>query len=336
MGNSRVMSEVVVVTGASAGVGRAVAREFAKHGASVALVARSREGLAGAKREVEELGGTAFVIPADVADPDRVEAAAESAEEALGPIDIWVNNAMTTVFAPFANVEPEEFRRATEVTYLGAVWGTRSALRRMLPRDRGTIVQVGSALAYRGIPLQSAYCGSKHALKGFFESVRCELRHTGSNVHMTMVHLPGLNTPQFEHCLAKTPNHPMPVPPIYQPEVAARAVHWAAHSCRREHYVGVPTLYTIWGNKLAPWFAEWYLSRTGFESQQIPDEPLDPDRPVNLYEPLSEDEGAHGRFDSQAHDRSVQAWLAEHKGTLGAVAAAGAGAVVTGLLSLRR
>ncbi|HET6656367.1 MAG TPA: hypothetical protein VFG61_00590, partial [Gaiellaceae bacterium] len=165
---------------------------------------------------------------------------------------------------------------------------------------------------------------------------RCELRHTGSSVHMTMVQLPGLNTPQFEHCLAKTPNHPMPVPPIYQPEVAARAVYWAAHSRRREHYVGVPTVYTIWGNKLAPWFAEWYLSRTGFESQQMPSEPLDPDRPVNLYEPIPEDEGAHGRFDDQAHDKSVQAWLAEHKGALGAAAAAGAGAVVTGLLSLRR
>jgi hypothetical protein len=195
---------------------------------------------------------------------------------------------------------------------------------------------VGSALAYGGIPLQSTYCGSKHALKGFFDSVRCELRHTKSNVHMTMVHLPGLNTPQFEHCLAKTSNHPMPVPPIYQPEVGARAVYWAAHSRRREHYVGVPTVYTIWGNKLAPWFAEWYLARTGFDAQQIPDVPLDPDRPVNLYEPLSQDEGAHGRFDGQAHDTSVQAWLAEHKGAVGAVAAAGAGAIATGLLSLRR
>jgi NAD(P)-dependent dehydrogenase (short-subunit alcohol dehydrogenase family) len=330
------MSEVVVVTGASAGVGRAVAREFARNGASVALLARSREGLEGAKRDVEGAGGAALPLPTDVSNPDQVEAAAESVEEAFGPIDIWVNNAMTTVFAPFAKIEPEEFRRATEVTYLGAVWGTRAALRRMLPRDRGTIVQVGSALAYRGIPLQSAYCGSKHALKGFFESVRCELRHTNSAVHMTMVHLPGLNTPQFEHCLARTPNHPMPVPPIYQPEVAARAVHWAAHARRREHYVGVPTVYTIWGNKLAPWFAEWYLARTGFKSQQIPGDPLDPDRPVNLYEPLPEDEGAHGRFDGQAHERSVQAWLAEHKGALGALAAAGAGAALTSIFSLRR
>jgi len=330
------MSEVVVVTGASAGVGRAVAREFGRHGARVALLARTREGLDGARRDVEEAGGEALALPTDVANPDQVEAAAQSTEEAFGPIDVWVNNAMTTVFAPFARVEPDEFRRATEVTYLGAVWGTQSALKRMLPRDRGTIVQVGSALAYRGIPLQSAYCGAKHALKGFFESLRCELRHEASNVHMTMVHLPALNTPQFEHCLARTPNHPMPVPPIYQPEVAARAVYWAAHARRREHYVGVPTVYTIWGNKLAPWFAEWSLARTGFDAQQIPDEPLDPDRPVNLFEPVPGDAGAHGRFDAKAKDTSAQAWLAEHKGALGAVAAAGAGAVVTGLVSLRR
>jgi NAD(P)-dependent dehydrogenase (short-subunit alcohol dehydrogenase family) len=326
------MSEVVVVTGASAGVGRAVAREFAGHGASVALLARGRDGLEGAARDVENAGGRALPLPTDVANADQVEAAAQSTEEAFGPIDIWVNGAMTTVFAPFAMVEPDEFRRATEVTYLGAVWGTRSALKRMLPRDRGTIVQVGSALAYRGIPLQSAYCGSKHALKGFFESVRCELRHTKSQVHMTMVHLPGLNTPQFDHCLARTPNQPMPVPPIYQPEVAGRAVHWAAHARRREHYVGVPTVYTIWGNKLAPWFAEWYLSRTGFDSQQVPHDPLDPDRPANLFEPVAGDPGAHGRFDDKAHDTSAQTWLAEHRGTAAALVAAGAGAVLTGLL----
>jgi NAD(P)-dependent dehydrogenase (short-subunit alcohol dehydrogenase family) len=326
------MSEVVVVTGASAGVGRAIAREFARNGASVALLARGREGLEGATREIEEEGGRALALPTDVANEDQVEAAAQSTEEAFGPIDIWVNDAMTTVFAPFAEVEPEEFRRATEVTYLGAVWGTRSALKRMLPRDRGTIVQVGSALAYRGIPLQSAYCGAKHALKGFFESVRCELRHNKSNVHMTMVHLPGLNTPQFDHCLAKTPNRPMPVPPIYQPEVAARAVHWAAHAKRREHFVGIPTVYTIWGNKLAPWFAEWYLARTGFSAQQVPGAPLDPDRPVNLYDPIPRDEGAHGDFDDQAKDRSVQALLAEHRGAAAAAVLAGTGALLTGLL----
>jgi len=330
------MSEVVVVTGASSGIGRAIAQEFGKHGASVALLARGREGLEGAVRDVEAAGGRAIPIPTDVANHDQVEAAAQSAEEAFGPIDIWVNDAMTTVFAPFMQVEPDEFQRANDVTYLGAVWGTRAALKRMLPRDRGTIVQVGSALAYRGIPLQSAYCGAKHAMKGFFESVRCELRHDGSKVHMTMVQLPGLNTPQFDHCLARTPDRPMPVPPIYQPEVAARAVYWAAHAKRREHYVGIPTVYTIWGNKLAPWFAEWYLAKTAVKGQQVPGEPLDPDRPANLFEPVPGDAGAHGDFDDQAHERSVQAWIAEHPAGVAAATAAAAGALVSGLLTLRR
>jgi NAD(P)-dependent dehydrogenase (short-subunit alcohol dehydrogenase family) len=330
------VSEVVVVTGATSGVGRAIVREFAKNGASIALLARGRDGLEAAKRDVEQAGGTALVLPTDVSNQEQVEAAAQSVEEALGPIDIWVNDAMTTVFAEFMEIEPEEFQRATEVTYLGAVWGTRAALKRMLERDRGTIVQVGSAMAYRGIPLQAPYCGAKHAMKGFFESVRCELRHNGSNVHMTMVQLPGLNTPQFDHCRAKTEKHPMPVPPIYEPEVAARAVYWAAHAKRRELYVGVPTLYTIWGNKLAPWFAEWYLAKTAYGSQQMPDKPLDPDRPDNLFEPVSGDPGAHGRFDDKAHGRSPQAWLAEHKSSLGAAALAGTGALATALLTLRR
>jgi short-subunit dehydrogenase len=323
-------AKVVVVTGASSGVGRAVAREFAAKGASVALLARGRAGLEGAKRDVEAAGGRALSLPVDVAIHDQVEAAASAVEEALGPIDIWVNNAMTTVFGEFLDIEPDEYRRATEVTYLGCVWGTRAALRRMIERDRGTIVQVGSAMAYRAIPLQSPYCGAKHAEKGFFEGVRCELRHRGSNVHMTMVQLPGLNTPQFEHSEAKTPNTPQPVPPVYQPEVAARAIVWAAEHRRREIYVGVPTVYTILGNKVAPWLAERYLARTAYDSQQT-DQPLN-GRRSNLFDPLEEDPGAHGPFDSKAHKRSLQAALARHRGwlaPLGAAAVAGAvGAVL--------
>jgi NAD(P)-dependent dehydrogenase (short-subunit alcohol dehydrogenase family) len=325
------MPEVVVVTGASAGVGRAVACEFGRHGASVGLLARGREGLAAACREVEAAGGRALAVPTEIADHEQVEAAAQAVEDELGPIDVWVNDAMATVFAEFLDVAPEEFLRATEVTYLGLVWGTRAALTRMLPRDRGVIVQVGSALAYRGVPLQSPYCGAKHAAKGFFESVRCELRHRGSGVHMTMVQLPGLNTPQFEHCLARTPRHPRPVTPVFQPEVAARAVHWAAHARRREVYVGLPTVLTIVGNKLAPWLAERRLAGTSYESQQIPAVPLDPKRPVNLWEPAGEDEGAHGRFDDEAKARSVQLWATKHRRALAAAAGLAASALAAGL-----
>ena len=310
------MSEVVVVTGASAGVGRAVAREFARAGAHVGLLARGEDGLEGARRDVEAAGGRALRLPADVADAGQVEAAAAAVEEELGPIDVWVNNAMTTVFGEFVAIEPEEFRRATETTYLGTVWGTRSALARMLPRDRGTIVLVGSALAYRGIPLQAAYCGAKHAVKGFFDSVRCELRHRGSNVHLTMVQLPALNTPQFEHCLAKMPHEPTPIPPIYQPEVAARAIVWAAHERRREVYVGGSTVYTIVGNKLVPGLAERYLARTGYDAQQT-DDPLEADRRVNLFEPVPGDAGARGRFDAESRAESLQLWLTQHRGRLG-------------------
>jgi NAD(P)-dependent dehydrogenase (short-subunit alcohol dehydrogenase family) len=311
--------EVVVVTGATSGVGRAVAERFAREGAQIALLARSRDGLDEAAASVEQLGGKALPIPTDVANADAVEAAAATAEARFGEIDIWVNNAMTTVFAFFHDVEPDEFRRATEVTYLGAVWGTRAALARMRPRDRGTIVQVGSALAYRGIPLQSAYCGAKHALKGFVESVRTELMHEGSNVHVTMVQLPGLNTPQFEHCRSKLPRRPMPVPPIYEPEVAARAIVWASRHDRREIYVGGPTVAAIVGNKLAPGVADWYLSRTGFDSQQT-DEPERPARPDNLFEPVDQDRdfGPHGRFTAQAHPRSWQTWLTERRRTVAA------------------
>ena len=330
--------EVVAVTGASGGVGRAIAREFAKHGAAVGLIARGRAGLDAAAQEVSELGGTAYTHPTDVAEFDQVQAAATAIEERLGPIDVWVNNAMTTVFAFFDDVEPDEFERATRVTYLGAVWGTKVALERMLPRDRGTIVQIGSALAYRGIPLQAPYCGAKHAMKGMFESLRTELRHRGSNVHLTMVQLPGLNTPQFDHCLSKMPRHPMPVPPIFEPEVAARAVYWAAHHRRRELYVGLPTVYTIIGNKLAPWLAERYLARTAVDGQQTK-EPFDGTAAANLFEPVDgdHDEGAHGSFDDQAHRRSTQAWVSRHRlgSGLAAVSLGGAAGAAAALLIRR-
>jgi NAD(P)-dependent dehydrogenase (short-subunit alcohol dehydrogenase family) len=325
--------EVVVVTGASGGVGRAVAREFAKHGAAVGLIARGKAGLDAAARDVSDLGGVAFAYQADVADFDAVNAAAGTIEERLGPIDIWINNAMTTVFAFLDDVDPREFERATRVTYLGAVWGTKAALARMMPRNRGTIVQVGSALAYRGIPLQTPYCGAKHAMKGMFESLRCELRHRGSGVHVTMVQLPGMNTPQFDHCLSKMPRHPMPVPPIYEPEVAARAVYWSAHHRRRELYVGFPTVYTILGNKLAPWLAERYLARTAVDGQQT-DQRFDGAAAANLFEPVDadHDEGSRGIFDDQSHRRSEQAWLSRHRlgsGLAAAAVAGGAAALLT-------
>src|SRR3954453_12691611 len=279
------MSRVVVVTGASAGVGRAIAQAFAKRGDSVALLARGEDGLEGARQEVESLGGRGLPIPTDVADADQVEAAAERAEQELGPIDVWVNDAMTTVFAPFKEVGPDDYRRATEVTYLGYVWGTMSALRRMLPRDRGTIVQVGSALAYRAIPLQAAYCGAKFAVRGFTDSIRTELIHDKSNVHITMVQLPAVNTPQFNWCRTKLPTPPQPVPPIYQPEVPAEAVVWAAEHRRRELWVGKPAVKAILANKLAPAIADWYLAKTGYRSQQTAQR-VDPQRPSNLYKPV--------------------------------------------------
>ena len=304
--------EVVVVTGASSGVGRAIAHAFAKRGAQIGLVARGEPGLEGARREVESLGGSALVLPTDVADHGQVEAAAVAVEERFGPIDVWVNDAMATVFAPFLKVEPEEFQRATEVTYLGTVYGTMAALARMVPRNHGTVVQVGSALAYRAIPLQSAYCGAKFAVRGFTDSVRTELMHDRSRVWITMVQLPAVNTPQFNWCRTKLPDHPQPVPPIYQPEIPAEAVYWAAHHRRRELDVGGPALKAIFGNKLSPRFADWYLARTGYASQQIEDMPVN-GRPDNLFEPVPAEAATHGMFDSQAHARSYQLWANTHR-----------------------
>jgi NAD(P)-dependent dehydrogenase (short-subunit alcohol dehydrogenase family) len=304
--------EIVVVTGASGGVGRAIAHAFAKRGAYIGLVARGEPGLTDAQEEVASFGGKAIVLPTDVADQAQVEAAAEAVEREFGPIDVWVNDAMATVFAPFLEITPEEFKRATEVTYLGAVYGTMSALKRMVPRDRGTVVQVGSALAYRAIPLQSAYCGSKFAMRGFTDSVRTELMHDGSNVWITMVQLPALNTPQFNWCRTKLPDHPQPVPPIYQPEVAAEAVYWAAHHHRREVDVGFSTIKAIFGNKLAPRLADRYLARTGYKSQQIEGRPVS-SRPDNLYEPVSDEAATHGMFDDRARSRSSQLWATTHR-----------------------
>jgi NAD(P)-dependent dehydrogenase (short-subunit alcohol dehydrogenase family) len=320
------MEGIALVTGASAGVGRATVRRLAADGYDVALVARGREGLEATRTEVERLGRRALAIPTDVADEAQVEEAAERTESALGPIDVWVNNAMTTVFSPFMEIEPEEFRRATEVTYLGVVWGTRAALRRMMPRDRGSIVLAGSALVYRGIPLQSAYCGSKHAIKGFFESVRSELLHEGSKVRMSLVDLPALNTPQFDHCRTRLPKQPRPVPPIYQPEVAADAIAWTARTGEREVYVGAPTWRTIWGERIAPGIGDRFLAKNGYSGQQA-DEPVNGDRPDNLFAPVEGDHGAHGRFEEGSRRRSTLLWLGKHRRALGAAALAGAGAV---------
>jgi NAD(P)-dependent dehydrogenase (short-subunit alcohol dehydrogenase family) len=317
------MPQVVVVTGASAGVGRATVRELAREGASVGLIARGEAGLEGARQDVERLGGRALAVPADVADAAQVEAAAERIESELGPIDVWINNAMATILAPLSEITPEEFRRSTEVTYLGSVWGTMAALRRMRPRDRGTIVQVGSALAYRGIPLQAPYCGAKHALQGFLESLRAELLHEGANVHVTMVQLPALNTPQFTWARSRMPREPQPVPPIYQPEVAAKAIVWASQNPRRELMVAWPTVKAILGNAVAPGLADRYLARSGYDAQQR-DVPADPNRPDNLFDPVDEDRGAHGPFDDESHDRSVQAALSRHRRSLGLGALASA------------
>ena len=306
---------VVAITGASAGVGRATVRRFAREKAHIGLIARGEDGLEAARREVEEAGGKALVLPTDVASAEQVEAAAAAVEREFGPMDVWINDAMVTVFSPFLEITPEEYRRATEVTYLGYVSGTRSALKRMVPRDHGTVVQVGSALAYRSIPLQSAYCGAKAAIRAFTDSLRTELLHARSNVHLTMVHLPALNTPQFDWCKSRLPKQPQPVPPIYQPEIAADAIYWAAQHKRREVWVGESTVKAILANKVAPGLLDRYLAKTGYESQQT-GQPVAPDRPNNLFEPLAGDHGAHGRFDARARQHSPQLFLDTHRALL--------------------
>ncbi|HEY6749015.1 MAG TPA: SDR family oxidoreductase [Mycobacteriales bacterium] len=324
--------QVVVITGASGGIGRATARLYGARGAKVALLARGKEGLDGAAADVEATGGQALPIPTDVADYDEVDGAAGHVEDALGPIDVWINDAFTSVFAPFTEISPEEYARVTEVSYLGFVYGTRAALDRMLPRNRGVIVQVGSALAYRGIPLQTAYCGAKHAIQGFTEALRCELLHDRSGVHVTMVQMPAVNTPQFDWVLSRLPRHAQPVPPIYQPELAARAVAYAAdHPRRREYWVGASTAGTLLANAVAPGLLDRYLGRTGYSSQQT-QQPRDPDDPANLWRPADRpgggDFGAHGDFDARSHGHSVQLWASQHHGLLAAAAgAAGAAAV---------
>jgi NAD(P)-dependent dehydrogenase (short-subunit alcohol dehydrogenase family) len=328
-------SPVVLVTGASGGIGRASALAFARRGAKVALLARGKTGLDAAAEQVRDLGATALPIPTDVADYEQVDAAADRVEAELGPIDTWVNVAFTSVFAPLDRIAPAEFRRVTEVSYLGYVHGTMAALARMKPRDHGTVVQVGSALAYRGIPLQSAYCGAKHAIQGFLESLRCELLHEHSKVRVTMVQMPAVNTPQFSWVLSRLPRHAQPVPPIYQPDVAAQAVVFAAdHPKRREYWVGGSTMGTLAANAIAPGLLDRYLARTGFDSQQT-DEPRDPDQPANLWQPADgargRDFGAHGEFDDKSTGRSAQLWASQHHGALAA-----AGAVVAAGLALWR
>jgi NAD(P)-dependent dehydrogenase (short-subunit alcohol dehydrogenase family) len=324
---------VVAITGASSGVGRACAREFARRGACIGLIARGRDGLEAARREVEELGARALVFTLDVADAEAVEAAAAAIEEQLGPIDVWVNNAMLSVFSPIAELSAEEIRRVTEVTYLGYVHGTLSALRRMRPRNRGVIVQVGSALAFRAIPLQAAYCAAKHAIEGFTEALRCELLHDESNVRVTMVQLPALNTPHFSVVRTRLPRHPKPVPPIFQPELAARAIAFAAEHPRRELWVAGSTVRALLGNKLAPGLLDRYLARNGYAAQQT-EKPVEPNRADNLAGPLPGDRGAHGIFDGEAHAQSLQLLVMTQRRLLTAGALAAAATAV--LLRTRR
>jgi len=316
--------EVVVVTGASAGVGRATVREFAQRGAYIGLLARDRERLEEARREVEAMGGRALVLPTDVANPDEVEAAAQAVEDEFGPIDIWINNAMTSVLSPVHQMQPDEYRRVIEVTLLGQIYGALTALRRMLPRDRGKIIFVSSALAYRGIPLQSAYSAAKHGIEGFFDALRTELLHDNSSVQISLVNLPGLNTPQFQWVRSRMANMAQPVPPFFQPEVAARAIYWAAHNDRPRVSVGRNTVGVVLLNKLFPGLVDRYLARTGYMAQQT-NQPRDPNRLDNLFDPVPGDYGAHGPFDRRAKTSSFQWWATTHRGTLALMVTAIAG-----------
>jgi NAD(P)-dependent dehydrogenase (short-subunit alcohol dehydrogenase family) len=324
---------VVVVTGASAGIGRATVRELARRGARIALIARGEERLQATAREVDELGGRALVLPLDVADAAAVEAAAARTEDELGPIEAWINNAMLSVFSPIREMTAAEYERVTAVTYLGAVHGTQAALRRMLPRDRGTIVQISSGLAYRAIPLQSAYCAAKHAVTGFTDALRCELLHDKSRVRVTMVHLPATNTPQFDWVENRLPGRPAPPDPIYQPEVDARAILWALDHAPRQLYVGGPTVAALWAQRFLPGLTDRYLARKAWEGQLAP-EPDTPSRPANLWQPVPGDQAAHGRFDDRAVDRSAQLWMATHRPLLAAIA--GVAGAAAGLLWSRR
>ena len=334
MRSRNVSNKIVVVTGASAGVGRAAAREFARTGADVALLARNGDALDNARAEIESYGRRALAIPLDVSDADAVERATFLIESQLGPIDVWVNNAMVTVFSPIALLQADEVRRVTEVTYLGTVNGTLSALRRMQPRDRGVIVQVGSALAYRSIPLQAPYCGAKAAIRGFTDSLRTELLHSGSRVRVTMVQMPALNTPQFDWCHTRLARKPQPVPPIFEPDVAARAIVWASRHRRREVYVGSSTVAAIWGNRLAAPLLDRYLARTAYGAQ-LAEEPIEPDRPDNLWRTVPGDHGAYGRFGDRASKTSRELWLTTHRGLLLAACAAGVGLFVRAAAAAR-
>ena len=321
-------NKVVVITGATGGVGRVTAWEFAKLGAKIVLLARSQEQLDATKKEVENFGARAMAISTDVADAAQVEAAAEKIENEFGPIEVWINNAMNSVFAPFKEILPEEFKRVTEVTYLGQVYGTMSALKRMQIRNRGSIVFVGSALAYRGIPLQSAYCGAKHGIEGFYDSLRTELMHDKSNIKTCMVQLPALNTTQFGWVLSKLPNKPRPMGKVYEPEVAAKAIVFAAAHNRRSVWVGYPTFKAIIGNKIAPWYADYVLANTGFDGQQT-NEPADPNRENNVWAPVSGDRGPYGDFKNIAVDHSYTLWAGINRNIVRTVA----GLIAVGLIA---